>query len=615
MKKIVTLLSFLLFGLFTAKAITFTEDLLFVAAMQSSSVVPETTGEGKGVASFLLNGTRDTLAVNIGLISMSGNATSVGIYSGEIGELGIQVVDLSAFISNNKVTTYITGTQLDEILINLFNETLYVQVTSDANPLGEIRGQINLERDLNYVASLTGLEVVPELIGFSYGLGSFSLNHEAKNLNFNIVLQELSSPLLSVKLYSGAKGENGSEVADLTAFAAGNLVSGQIIPAPEMLDELYNKHIYLLISTDAHPEGELRAQLENFKGLSFDAVVDGAQMVPAIVTPAKGVCVIRLSPAMDTLFYDIVLDNINSAIDYAHLHIGEYGLAYGALQVDFSSAINGNSIKGIKTSLGVSESTITKLLTSNLTLIVHTGDYPGGEIRGQIVRYARKGFVVNLEGSQVVSPVATSAYGNGIVSISRNEDNLHYNFVAGGLESEATGSYLSNNIFGQNGPIIYDASTNLLNNGFSVSANGYWRNTDLPSFLPNNSNQIINDSVYLWIANINYPEGELRGQIGDCVSCLETTSIDFAADYLSSPICISPNPSDAYIHVSFQLDHIEVVEVMVVNLLGEIISKQSMTNSGGNFSVLINTADYAPGTYFVQIEYNGLQTSKPFIKY
>lgn len=92
-------------------------------------------------------------------------------------------------------------------------------------------------------------------------------------------------------------------------------------------------------------------------------------MVPDVVTTGLGICVIRLSPGLDLLYYDVVVDDINSNIDYAHLHIGDYGLTYGALQVDFSPSISGHRIHGFKTGAGLSAATINKLLVSNLTLI------------------------------------------------------------------------------------------------------------------------------------------------------------------------------------------------------------------------------------------------------
>ena len=493
MKKILLLL--LMNYAFSAFAIHFTEHILFTAKLGGAEMVPPVVGQASGVSAFTLNPTRDSIAVNACFNQLSSAITQVAIYRGEAGANGSMVLDLSANVGNNVLNTLLTDDFLENNLAYLFDESLYIQVATDLHPDGELRGQILLEADQHFITDLTGENVVPELFTTAYGLGSFWLSSTNKKINFSIICQELSGLITSATIHSGASGVNGEMILDLSGFINGNVIKGEILPSAEFLNELQSGDVYLSIQTADNPSGELRAQLTRQIGLSFDAFADGIQMVPDVVTTGLGICVIRLSPGLDSLYYDVVVDDINSNIDYAHLHIGDYGLTYGALQVDFSPSISGHRIHGFKTGAGLSAATINKLLVSNLTLIVHTVDFPGGEIRGQVVRFARKGYTFNLEGEQVVPPVITSAYGSGILSVDRNDQNAHLMLAGGNLDQMASQVLINYEVAGQNGPMIFDLSAAMEINATDVSVDTYWDNDFTTAFDTNISGSLNNDSV------------------------------------------------------------------------------------------------------------------------
>ena len=529
-------------------AITFKENLLFTSTMDGTHAIPAVTTSAKGIGSFMLNKTRDAIAVNISFAMLSGAPVNVSIYQGAEGTNGILFLDLTPFLTGNKIATTITGTDVTANLAKYFNDDLYVLVTTASHPAGEIRGQIKLETDLNFVSNLNAMETVPMTMSVTaYGLGSFGLSMDHSKLNFKIICQGLSGAITSAKLHAGAIGIVGVEVADLSSFMNGNVITGSIIPTASVLNNLLAGEIYLNITTALNATGELRSQLVNYKGLTFDGILDGSQMVPPVSTPAQGVCVIRFSPDLTTMYYDIVVDGVTSSIDYSHLHIGDFGQPYNnsSYQVDFTSTIFGNRITGTKTNISALNKD--RLLKSNLTLLIHTSAYPQGEIRSQVVRYAREGFTVNLEGQQVVPAVSSAAYGSGIVSISRDEENAHYNWVAGNLSAPPSDSYFKNNISGQNGSVIYTMSPAMTVVGNNASANGFWKSTDATPFLALHSDQFSADSVYLDIHNSAFPAGEIRGQVNGGFISYATGIND---DLSTSDMRIYPNPSTGKIAIS-----------------------------------------------------------------
>jgi hypothetical protein len=600
MKKLI-LIVFSLIAISHANAITFKENLLFTSTMDGSQAIPAVATSAKGIGSFMLNKGRDSIAVNISFVMLSGAPVNVSIYQGAPGTNGTLFLDLTPFITGNRIATTITGTNVTANYAKYFNDDLYVLVTTANNSTGEIRGQIKLETDLNFVSDLNSMETIPMIMGNgAYGLGSFGLSMDNSKLNFKVICQGLTGAITSAKLYAGTIGMVGVEVADISSFINGNVITGNIVPVNAVWSNLLAGEIYLNITTAQNPTGELRSQLVNYKGLTFDGILDGSQMVPPVSTPAQGVCVIRFSPDLATMYYDIVVDGVASSIDYSHLHIGDFGMPYNSssFQVDFSSSINGNRISGTKTNITALNKD--RLLKSNLTLLIHTSAHPQGEIRSQVVRYAREGFTMNLEGQQVVPAVSSSAYGSGIVSISRDEENVHYNWVAGNLSAPPTGSYFKNNITGQNGPVIYDLSPAMTVIGNNASANGFWKSSDATPFLPVNSAQFAAHSVYLDITNSAFPNGEMRGQVNNG---FVNYTVGINDELSRSNMLIYPNPSAANITVSIPEMERSACKIEVFDLSGRNTFNKEFLNTGLS-DLQIDLSTLSKGNYILKVSNN-----------
>jgi hypothetical protein len=611
MKKLL-LMAVLLFAFSNAKAITFKENLLFTATIDGQQAIPTVTTPAKGIGSFMLNKTRNAISVNISLAMLSGAPVNVSIYQGAKGTNGTLFFDLTPFLRGNRIAATISGTDVTANLDKYFNDDLYVLVKTASHPSGEIRGQIKLETDLNFVADLNGMETIPMImVSGAYGLGSFGLSMDNSKLNFKVICQGLTGAITGAKLYSGTTGMVGVQVADLSSFVNGKVITGNIIPTASVLNNLLIGEIYLNITTTQNPTGELRAQLVNHKGLTFDGILNGSQMVPPISTSGQGVCVIRFSPDLTTMYYDVVVDGVTSSIDYSHLHIGNLGQPYdnSSVQVDFTPSINGNRIKGTKTNISALNKD--RLLKSNLTLLIHTANHPQGEIRSQVVRYAREGFTVNLEGQQVVPAVSSAAYGSGMVSISRDEENAHYNWVAGNLSAPPTNSQFKNNVSGQNGPVIYNMGTTMSVVGNNASANGFWKSTDTTPFLAVNSAQFSTNNVYLDVQNSAFPNGELRGQIlDDYVTFLLATKSEFS----NSSLLIYPNPAAGKIRISIpELEH-STAKIEVFDLLGRTNFSKEYSSIGSS-DLQIDLSSLSKGNYILKVSNNNQFTTKKITLY
>lgn len=489
-------LLFTIFGavtLFSATAQHLNDRLLLTAKLTGDQESPAVTTDAVGIASLLLNGNHDSLCLNITVTGMSGAITGAMIHSGEPGTNGAVVKDLTASVKGNTIKTVITGADLSTHLKEYLSGKLYINIHTNAHANGEIRGQIYLETDWSFTASLNGSELVPVSSTTAYGLGVFNLSKDSSKILYTVVLQNISGPLTQARLNFGAKGLNGSLAVDLTPAIKGNAIAGVINnPAANLIDSLIAGKIYIDLSTATNTSGkELRGQLSSsLNFLYFDAFLNGLQEVPTVPTAAVAVASIKLSPAMDTVWYDIVSTGLSGVITDAHFHLGAPGIAGGAV-VNIGTGISGNKVSGKIFGSSLTADFIKNLLKGDLYVNLHTALNPNGEIRGQVYRLARQGYVASLEGAQQVPPVVTKANGEGIVSISRDGDNAHFMIVTDSIT--ATMIHFHKQVAGQNGGVIFDLMPYYMNN----RAFGFWKATNTSPFTTAIANVFFKDSVYI----------------------------------------------------------------------------------------------------------------------
>ncbi len=615
MKKTIFILAIICSSVLQSKAITFKGHLLFTSKLNGAQVVPSISSNANGVASFMLNKTRDSLTINLSMIGLSGPAVNVSLYQGNEGSNGSSLMDLTPFLNGNKLTTDLTGTNLTGNISKLLSSNLYLLVTTASNPNGEIRGQVKLESDWNFVADLNSMQTVPMMMSNAYGLGSFGLSLDKQKLNFKIACHKLNGPITNAELRFGDIGLAGNLAADITSFVTGvnnHIIAGSISTNAQMLDSLFSGKIYLNISTAAVPSGALRAQLVNRKGLSFDANATGAQMIPTFISVGQAVSVLRISTNLDTLYFDSVSDSLSSNLTYAHLHVGNAGYSYGAVQLDFTPFINGSRVKGMIAGISAGSTTY-KMLISNLAFIFHTTSKPNGELRGQIIRYVREGYTINMTGTQVVPSSTSTAYGSGIVSTNRFDENAHYLWNAGNLSATATGAHFHKNIKGSNGSEIYDMTGIMLASGTDVSAEGYWNNTDATPFLPINSLQLSKDSIYLDIHNSVFPNGEIRGQVfPGYSSAANIIALRVPENKNDVSINLMPNPTQNEITINTINRPIESIEVMTI--YGQVIYKANFSKTGSETVATIDLSNYAKGIYFTRVNGSDFSVLKKIVK-
>ncbi len=231
-------------------------NLLFSARFSGAQEVPAVETDATGVGSFFLNASMDTLCLTITVNGLSGPITGAHIHEGMVGMNGGVLVGFTDNIEGNSIRTTITGEALTpELLEAMFNEGLYFNIHTEANPGGEIRGQILLETDKAYTGMLDSAQEVPAGSSEATGLATFNLSKQGNEVNYYVVVEGLTGPIQMAHLHEAPAGENGPVIVNLMSGIDGNVISGSFDPTEfdGLLEAMNAGEIYINVHTAANP--------------------------------------------------------------------------------------------------------------------------------------------------------------------------------------------------------------------------------------------------------------------------------------------------------------------------------------------------------------------------
>ena len=156
----------------------------------------------------------------------------------------------------------------------------------------------------------------------------------------------------------------------------------------------------------------------------FVATLDGAQEVPAIVTAARGTGVVIMDRATNTLAVTLCYTGLTGAETMAHIH--------GFSPAGANSGIKFNLPPGpFKTALlSYPEADEANYLANLAYFNIHSAGFPGGEIRGQLVRSdSPYTYIALANGAQEVPATPSPALGVGWFRINTFANTINYSFT------------------------------------------------------------------------------------------------------------------------------------------------------------------------------------------
>ena len=212
----------------------------------------------------------DSLHYQVLLRGFNSTITAVELNLGDPAINGPVMADLTDTTQGAYFTGSIGGVALtDTLIMELLRGRIYLNVRSDNNPTGEIRGQILRQLREGYTFRMSGNQEVPPVSTQAYGSGFVSIDRDSTDVRFLTVFNNLSSDVTAAHFHQAPFGVSGPPVFDLFPYLVGDhKIEGYwsnedtaVAFTPAIARKFMQDSIYVNVHTVNHPPGEIRGQV------------------------------------------------------------------------------------------------------------------------------------------------------------------------------------------------------------------------------------------------------------------------------------------------------------------------------------------------------------------
>ena len=250
-------------------------------------------------------------------------------------------------------------------------------------------------------------------------------------------------------------------------------------------------------------------------GQTFGAVLTASQEVPPTTTPGFGSATVIFDATRANITVTITVANLGSPINNFHIHKNPAGQSGDVVVnlIGLGGVFVNNKMTG---TFPIGASTSADLIAhpENYYVNVHTTQFPGGAIRGQLAPVS--GTIINyaadLKGTNEVPPNSSSAIGSAFVTVDTVNKTLTFEVTTSGIASPQL-----SHIHGPNGPPGTNAGV-IINFATSASQipNGRAKGSiDISTLSAANFDALVNSpqNLYVNVHSSAFGGGEIRGQL------------------------------------------------------------------------------------------------------
>ena len=561
------------------------------AAQETHTATPDTA---TGTGTFVLGA--EGLEFRITVEGLSGPITAAHFHRGPAGADGKVVRPITEFDGNTAAGTWTFAEGLDTLLTDLLTGNLYVNIHTEANGAGEIRGQVHLSSGDGYTATLSADQethtVDPDT---ATGTASFTLTDEG--LVFRVTAEGLSGPITAAHFHNGPAGSDGGVVRPITEFD-GNTAVG-LWRFDEGLDTLLSElkagNIYVNLHTQKNGPGEIRGQVLPVNSTGFTALLTAAQESHTVdPDTATGTAALVLTDM--GLKYDITVEGLSGPITAAHFHGGALGQDGGVAHT-ITDAFDGNTASGMWALTDGLDAFLADLLTGKLYLNVHTEANGAGEIRGQVLLSSGVGFTAGLTADQETHTVdPDTATGTG--SFTLTDAGLAFHVTAEGLSGPITNAHFHRAPAGSDGSVVHGIKDEFDGN----TAAGLWTPAEgLDTLLTD----LLDGNLYVNLHTAKNGPGEIRGQV---IRRSFVTSVEEPGDVVEVPRAFTllqnyPNPFNPSTTIRFRLERPGRTTLKIYNMLGQEVATLVEQNlAEGSYTITFEARNLPSGVYLYKLE-------------
>lgn len=239
----------------------------------------------------------------------------------------------------------------------------------------------------------------------------------------------------------------------------------------------------------------------------FTGNLTGAQEVPPTVSTATGFGRVTLNDAETSItvsvYYGSAAAPLSSNVTGGHIHGPAAPGANAPVIFNLAPTTGVTFGSVVNTVIAVTPAQVADLKAGLWYFNIHTVNFGGGEIRGQIT--VDSPFIAYQNGGQENPPVATAATGSGAVSINAAGTQALVSASWAGLSGNATAGHVHSARSGVNGPIICNLAPPAAATGAVVDR--------LCTLSAAQATALRTAQLYINIHTAASPGGEIRGQI------------------------------------------------------------------------------------------------------
>ncbi|MDO6439098.1 CHRD domain-containing protein [Cyclobacterium sp. 1_MG-2023] len=212
--------------------------------------------------------------------------------------------------------------------------------------------------------------------------------YDDKSLSFTITINGLmaSDDLTVAHVHTGDVVTAGSVAITLVdgsniAFS-GNTATGTVSLTDEQITTLQGDDVYVNVHSTDQPSGLVRGQIDQTIDNAYNVSLSPANEIPAINDRNEtGQAYIRIVGS--TMFYKVIVNDLEAsdAITAGHIHEGSATVNGGVL---VNLGITGSAELEQTKNLTLSTEELGKINNDELYVNIHSTQYPGGLLRGQI---------------------------------------------------------------------------------------------------------------------------------------------------------------------------------------------------------------------------------------
>jgi hypothetical protein len=359
--------------------------------------------------------------------------------------------------------------------------------------------------EIKVSALLTRSQENPAFTNFSSsGAGSITVDPASGKISGVVVTNGVLGT--AAHIHSGAPGVAGPVEIPLTGGPSVWSVPDGTILTPDQLAMLNAGQLYFNIHSAKAPAGEIRGQLTQ---LVRFASLTGADETPPISTTASGSGVLALNPANGQISGFVRTSGV--VVSDAHIHLGATGVA-GPVIVPLTETTPSSGIWAVPAGATLTADQIAAFNANELYYNIHSAAFPAGEIRGQILSAALNVKTAQLNGTQEVPSVLTTASGTGIAVVNSVTREVFSDVRTAGLSG--TIAHIHEAPVGLSGGVRVD-----LVKVVTAPPNDLWVVGDTePVLTPALVAAFNAGNLYFNVHTTTNPGGEIRGQINSATT-------------------------------------------------------------------------------------------------